>query len=118
MDGSPGYDLDLRSRDFFDERIRRPGILRGNSRRHFRYSACWAINRLAYAHMQGDVLKCAFLSHGDTKHILLLPSSVEECFSFAMEAFELAEKFQTPVFVLSDLDLGMNNWMADPFAYP
>jgi 2-oxoglutarate ferredoxin oxidoreductase subunit alpha len=68
--------------------------------------------------MQGDVLKCAFLSHGDTKHILLLPSSVEECFLFAIEAFELAEKFQTPVFVLSDLDLGMNNWMADPFKYP
>ncbi len=68
--------------------------------------------------MQGDILKCAFLSHGDTKHILLLPASVEECFSMAMEAFELAEKFQTPVFVMSDLDLGMNNWMADPFVYP
>lgn len=68
--------------------------------------------------MQGDVLKCAFLSHGDTKHILLLPSSVEECFNFAMEAFDLAEKFQTPVFVLSDLDLGMNNWMSDPLKYP
>ena len=68
--------------------------------------------------MQGDILKCAFLSHGDTKHILLLPASVEECFTMAMEAFELAEKFQTPVFVMSDLDLGMNNWMADPFVYP
>jgi 2-oxoglutarate ferredoxin oxidoreductase subunit alpha len=49
---------------------------------------------------------------------LLLPASVEECFTMAIEAFELAEKFQTPVFVLSDLDLGMNNWMADPFPYP
>jgi 2-oxoglutarate ferredoxin oxidoreductase subunit alpha len=68
--------------------------------------------------MQGDVLKCAMLSHGDTRHILLLPASVEECFSFAIEAFDLAEKFQTPVFVLSDLDLGMNNWMSDPFDYP
>jgi 2-oxoglutarate ferredoxin oxidoreductase subunit alpha len=68
--------------------------------------------------MQGDVLFCAFLSHGDTKHILLLPSSVDECFSMAVDAFELAEQFQTPVFVLSDLDLGMNNWMADPFKYP
>jgi len=68
--------------------------------------------------MQGDVLTTAFLSHGDTKHIVLFPASVEECFSFAMEAFDLAEKFQTPVFVLSDLDLGMNNWMADPFKYP
>ncbi|HEV2990040.1 MAG TPA: 2-oxoacid:acceptor oxidoreductase subunit alpha [Candidatus Angelobacter sp.] len=68
--------------------------------------------------MQGDILKCAFLSHGDTRHILLFPASVEECFSFAVEAFELAEKFQTPVFVMSDLDLGMNNWMANPFTYP
>ena len=68
--------------------------------------------------MQGDILSCAFLSHGDTKHIMLLPSSVEECFSMAGEAFELAEKFQTPVFVMSDLDLGMNNWMAQPFQYP
>ncbi len=68
--------------------------------------------------MQGDILKCAFLSHGDTKHILLLPASVEECYSMAMEAFEIAEKFQTPVFVMSDLDLGMNNWMAEPFVYP
>jgi 2-oxoglutarate ferredoxin oxidoreductase subunit alpha len=68
--------------------------------------------------MQGDVLSCAFLSHGDTKHILSLPSSVEECFSMAIEAFDLAEQFQTPVFVLSDLDLGMNNWMAHPFEYP
>ena len=67
---------------------------------------------------QGDVLKVALLSHGDTKHILLIPSSVEECFSFAVEAFDLAEEFQTPVFVMSDLDLGMNNWMADPFPYP
>jgi 2-oxoglutarate/2-oxoacid ferredoxin oxidoreductase subunit alpha len=68
--------------------------------------------------MQGDILKCAFLSHGDTKHILLLPSSVEDCFTMAGEAFDLAERFQTPVFVLSDLDLGMNNWMSRQFTYP
>jgi 2-oxoglutarate ferredoxin oxidoreductase subunit alpha len=68
--------------------------------------------------MQGDILSCAFLSHGDTRHILLFPASVEECFTMAGEAFELAEKFQTPVFVLSDLDLGMNNWMSCPFQYP
>jgi len=68
--------------------------------------------------MQGDILSCAFLSHGDTKHIMLLPSSVNECFNMAMDAFELTEKFQTPVFVLSDLDLGMNNWTSAPFAYP
>jgi 2-oxoglutarate/2-oxoacid ferredoxin oxidoreductase subunit alpha len=67
---------------------------------------------------QGDILSTAFLSHGDTKHILLIPCSVEECFTMAGEAFDLAEQFQTPVFVMSDLDLGMNNWMADPFPYP
>lgn len=67
---------------------------------------------------QGDILSVAFLSHGDTKHIVLFPSSAEECYTMAIEAFDLAERFQTPVFVLSDLDLGMNNWMADPFKYP
>jgi len=67
---------------------------------------------------QGDVSFVAGLSHGDTKHIMLFPSRPEECFSMAGEAFDLAEQFQTPVFVLSDLDLGMNNWMADSFEYP
>ncbi len=67
---------------------------------------------------QGDILSTAFLSHGDTKHIMLLPCSVTECFSMAPEAFNLAEQFQTLVFVMSDLDLGMNNWMSDPFEYP
>ena len=67
---------------------------------------------------QGDVLSTAFLSHGDTKHIMLFPCSVSECFTMAQDAFDLAERFQTPVFVMSDLDLGMNNWMSDPFPYP
>jgi 2-oxoglutarate ferredoxin oxidoreductase subunit alpha len=67
---------------------------------------------------QGDVLSTAFLSHGDTRHILLFPCSVTECFTMAQDAFDLAEHFQTPVFVMSDLDLGMNNWMSDPFPYP
>jgi 2-oxoglutarate ferredoxin oxidoreductase subunit alpha len=68
--------------------------------------------------MQGDILSTYFLSHGDAKHILLIPGSIEECYSLAMEAFDLAERFQTPVFLMTDLDLGMNNWMADPFPYP
>ncbi|MGD0825524.1 MAG: 2-oxoacid:acceptor oxidoreductase subunit alpha [Terriglobales bacterium] len=67
---------------------------------------------------QGDVLSTAFLSHGDTKHIMLFPDSASECFTMAQDAFDLAERFQTPVFVMSDLDLGMNNWMSDPFPYP
>src|SRR5256885_9813951 len=67
---------------------------------------------------QGDVIQVAYLSHGDTQHLVLIPSSVKECFEFASEALDLAEIFQTPVFCLSDLDLGMNNWMSDPFEYP
>ena len=67
---------------------------------------------------QGDLLFTAYLSHGDTKHVMLLPASVSECFTMAVEAFDLAEQLQTPVFVMSDLDLGMNNWMSDPFVYP
>ncbi|HEY7096157.1 MAG TPA: 2-oxoacid:acceptor oxidoreductase subunit alpha [Terriglobales bacterium] len=67
---------------------------------------------------QGDILSTAFLSHGDTKHILLIPASAEECFSMAQDAFNLAEQFQQLVFVMSDLDLGMNNWMSEPFKYP
>jgi 2-oxoglutarate ferredoxin oxidoreductase subunit alpha len=67
---------------------------------------------------QGDLLSVAFLSHGDTKHVILLPASVNECFEFAIAAFDLTERLQTPVFVLSDLDLGMNNWMSEPFVYP
>ena len=67
---------------------------------------------------QQDVLSTAVLSHGDTKHPVLLPASVEECYTMAMDSFDLAERLQTPVFVLSDLDLGMNNWMSRPFDYP
>jgi 2-oxoglutarate ferredoxin oxidoreductase subunit alpha len=67
---------------------------------------------------QGDILTTAILSHGDTRHPMYFPCSPEECFSMAIEAFDLAERFQTPVFVMTDLDLGMNNWMADAFQYP
>ena len=67
---------------------------------------------------QGDVTQVWYLSHGDTQHITLFPSSVRECYDFGSEALDLAEMFQTPIFVLSDLDLGMNNWMSDPFPYP
>ena len=67
---------------------------------------------------QSDILSTVFLSHGDTKHVLLFPASVEDCYEFGMRAFDLAERLQTPVFVMSDLDLGMNVWMSDPFHYP
>lgn len=67
---------------------------------------------------QGDIIFTQFLSHGDTKHLAVIPSTPEECFELSQEAFNLSEEFQTPVFVLSDLDLGMNNWMSDTFEYP
>ena len=60
---------------------------------------------------QGDLLSIAYLSHGDTKHIALFPANPEECFYLGAQAFDLAERFQTPVFVVSDLDIGMNDWM-------
>ncbi len=68
--------------------------------------------------MQGDVAFAYTLSHGDTKHLVLFPATVEEAYEFSMNAFDLADRFQTPVFVLSDLDLGMNNWMTPPLTYP
>jgi 2-oxoglutarate ferredoxin oxidoreductase subunit alpha len=67
---------------------------------------------------QGDILFIATLSHGDTKQVMLLPGSVKECYEFGMAAFDLTERLQTPIFVVSDLDLGMNNWMSEPFEYP
>jgi 2-oxoglutarate ferredoxin oxidoreductase subunit alpha len=67
---------------------------------------------------QGDIMKVANLSHGDARHPMLFPSTVAECFEMAGAAFDLAETLQTPVFVMSDLDLGMNNWMSEPFQYP
>lgn len=66
---------------------------------------------------QGDLLSIAYLSHGDTKHIALFPSNPEECFYLGVQAFDLAERFQTPVFVVSDLDIGMNDWMCKRFTW-
>ena len=68
--------------------------------------------------MQGDILSTYYLSHGDKSHVLLFPCDMVECYSMAIDAFDLAERLQTPVFVMSDLDLGMNNWASDPFPYP
>jgi len=67
---------------------------------------------------QGDIELCAKASHGDTLHPCLYPGTMEECFRFTYEAFDLAERLQTPVFVVTDLDLGMQNWMSKPFTYP
>ncbi len=66
---------------------------------------------------QGDIMMCAYASHGDTKHIVLFPGHPGECFDFAPHAFDLAERFQTPVFLVSDLDIGMNDWMVPAFKW-
>jgi 2-oxoglutarate ferredoxin oxidoreductase subunit alpha len=66
---------------------------------------------------QADILACAYASHGDTKHVLLFPKDPNECFSMGAEAFDLAERLQTPVIVMSDLDIGMNEWVVEPFAW-
>jgi 2-oxoglutarate ferredoxin oxidoreductase subunit alpha len=67
---------------------------------------------------QGDLFFVRFLGHGDTRHVILLPGNMKECFEFGWRAFDLAERLQTPIFVLSDLDLGMNLWLSDPLEYP
>jgi 2-oxoglutarate ferredoxin oxidoreductase subunit alpha len=67
---------------------------------------------------QGDVLGTYYIGHGDSKHVILFPASPAECFEFGWKAFDLAERLQTPIFVLSDLDIGMNQWMSPPFEYP
>ena len=67
---------------------------------------------------QGDLTFVNFIGHGDTQQIVLLPGSVDECFEFGWRAFDIAEQLQSPVFVLSDLDMGMNQWMSKPFEYP
>ena len=66
---------------------------------------------------QSDLLISAYASHGDTKHVVLLPQDPRECFDFAADAFDLADRLQTPIFVLSDLDIGMNEWLCDPLAW-
>ena len=66
---------------------------------------------------QSDIISCAYASHGDTKHVLLFPANPTECFSMGAQAFDLAERLQTPVIVMSDLDIGMNDWVTEPFAW-
>ena len=66
---------------------------------------------------QSDILACAYASHGDTKHVLLFPSDPKECFEMAAQSFDLAEILQTPIIVMSDLDIGMNDWVTDPLQW-
>jgi hypothetical protein len=67
---------------------------------------------------QCDIQLCAYASHGDTRHLVLFPAHPGECFEFSAKALDLAERFQTPVFFLSDIDIGMNDWMVDELTWP
>ena len=66
---------------------------------------------------QADILSCAYASHGDTKHVLLFPEDPHEAFTFAADALDLADRLQTPIFVMLDLDIGMNDWLVEPLAW-
>jgi 2-oxoglutarate ferredoxin oxidoreductase subunit alpha len=66
---------------------------------------------------QADLLSCAYASHGDTKHVMLLPEDPTESFAFAAQAFDLADRLQTPIFVMLDLDIGMQDWLCEPFVW-
>ncbi|HLJ19620.1 MAG TPA: 2-oxoacid:acceptor oxidoreductase subunit alpha [Stellaceae bacterium] len=66
---------------------------------------------------QSDIILCAYASHGDTKHVLLFPEDPRECFEFGALAFDLADRLQTPIFVMQDLDIGMNEWLCEPFSW-
>ena len=107
LGGRARDDVDVRARHLADGRVRRPGVLRGSAR-------AWCSTSSASGRRPGcrraprraTSSATALLSHGDTKQIMLIPASVEECYTMAMDAFDLAERFQTLVFVMSDLDLG------------
>ena len=103
---------------FADVRVHRARLLRRSAGGDFRRGARRPFDGLAHPHAAGRPAhhRDPFARRHQTSHVL--PCSPEECFSMSIEAFDLAEKFQTPVFVMTDLDLGMNNWMADPFDYP
>ena len=118
LGGRARDDLDVGPRHFADGRVRRLRLLRRSAGVIFDVQRAGPSTGLPTRTMQGDVSFAYTLSHGDTKHIVLLPATVEEAYELSMEAFDLADRFQTPVFVLSDLDLGMNSWLTQPLPYP
>ena len=109
--------LHLRTRNFADAGVRRAGLLRGDSRGDLRRAARRPIHRHADANTTVGRAACAYASHGDTKHVLLFPEDPAESFDFARRAFDIAERLQTPVFVMLDLDIGMNDRLSRPLAW-
>ena len=114
-----GDDVDVGPGHLADERVRRPGVLRRGPRGRLRHPARRAVDRACRRGPRRATCSPPPCCRTATrKHIMLIPASVEECYTMAMDAFDLAERFQTLVFVMSDLDLGMNTWMSHPFSYP
>ena len=108
----------LRPRLELDDRKCGLGILYRNTYRDLGCTARWTQHWVTHAHSTRGSDFVYFLGHGDINHVILLPGSVNECFEFGWKALDLAEHYQTPIFVLSDLDLGMNQWITPKFAYP
>jgi len=94
-----------------DERIPGARLLRGSAGGDFDVQRVGPSTGMPTRTQQADIMLCAYASHGDTRHVLLFPANPEECFYLTVKAFDLAERLQTPVMVLSDLDIGMNDWM-------
>ena len=118
LERSPLDDIHLRSGPEPDDRIRRPCLLRRSTGCCLGCPAHRPFDRSANPYFTGRPDFYSFMGHGDTQTIILLPGDVFECFEFGWKAFDVAERMQTPVFVLSDLDMGMNQWMSKPFEYP
>jgi 2-oxoglutarate ferredoxin oxidoreductase subunit alpha len=100
-----------------DDRVHRPGLFRRDPGDHHQRAARRAVHRHAHPHPAGRLLSCAYASHGDTKHVLLFPEDPASASSILAAALDLADRLQTPVFVMTDLDIGMNQRLCEPFAW-
>ena len=118
MGRKPRLNFDQRTRNQSDVGIRGTGLLCRDSRGDLEYHADGPSTGLPTRTSQGDLLFTHFLGHGDSRQICLLPGNLQEAFEFGWKSFDISEGLQAPVFVISDLDLGMNNWLSDPFEYP
>ena len=116
LERRPRLHRDLGPGHFADAGISRACLFRRNSRRHLRRAARRPSTGMPTRTQQIDIISCAYASHGDTKHVLLFPEDPAETFEFGAAAFDLADRLQTPVFVMLDLDIGMNHRLCAPLA--
>jgi 2-oxoglutarate ferredoxin oxidoreductase subunit alpha len=112
-----GLHLHLGPGHLADAGVHRPQLLRRNPRGDLRRAARRPSTGMPTRTQQSDILSAAYASHGDTKHVLLLPEGPGECFEMGAQAFDLADRLQTMVFVMLDLDIGMNEWLIEPFKW-